>query len=125
VALSRATSVKYLQVIGFDKKHVMLAHPKVNNFYQNLLERQKEYGIKDITYEGEVVAIRERMYRQGNSRDLLRKTRVALEIRVEPEIPYQPGINSGGRDKIYYALSDYGNLNIREGKRYRFLIQNW
>jgi ATP-dependent DNA helicase PIF1 len=37
VALSRATSVKYLQVIGF-KKDQILCHSKVNNFYQSLLE---------------------------------------------------------------------------------------
>jgi hypothetical protein len=101
----------------------MLAHPKVNNFYQKLLEQQAKHGIKDIVFEGEVVAINKKIYRQGNSKDLLRKNRVALEIRVEPEMPYQPGINSSGRDKIYYALSDYGELNIQVGKRYKFLIQ--
>ncbi|CAI2165531.1 2670_t:CDS:10 [Funneliformis geosporum] len=45
VALSRATSVKYLQVIGFRENHVMLCLPKVNNFYQNLLQNQT--GVKN------------------------------------------------------------------------------
>ena len=40
VALSRATSVKYLQVIGF-KKDQILCHSKVNNFYQSLLEANR------------------------------------------------------------------------------------
>jgi len=49
VALSRATSVKYLQVIGFKKNHIMFSHPKVNNFYQTLLENQT--SVKDIVSE--------------------------------------------------------------------------
>ena len=73
--------------------------------------------------QGKVVTIRKKIYPQWNSGDLLRKNRVALEIKVEPEIPYQSGINSSGRSKIYYGLSDYGELNIQAGKKYKFLIQ--
>jgi hypothetical protein len=54
VALSRATSVKYLQVIGFKKNHITFSDPKVNNFYKNLLENQA--SIKDIAFEGKVVS---------------------------------------------------------------------
>ena len=121
VALSRATSVKYLQVIGFKKNHIMFSHPKVNNFYQTLLENQT--GTKDIVFEGKVISIKRKSYRQGDYEDLLRKNRIVLEIRVEPKVPYALGINSSGRDKIYYAWSDYGDLDIQEGKKYQFLIQ--
>ena len=121
VALSRATSVKYLQVIGFKKNHIMFSDPKVNNFYQGLLENQT--SIKDIVFEGKVISVERKSYRQGDSEDLLRKNRIALEIKVEPNIPFALGINSSGMDKIYYACSDYGELDIQEGRKYKFLIQ--
>ncbi|CAI2192707.1 4478_t:CDS:2 [Funneliformis geosporum] len=92
VALSRATSVKYLQVIGFKKNHIMFSHPKVNNFYQTLLENQT--GTKDIVFEGKVISIKRKSYRQGDSEDLLRKNRIALEIRVEPKVPYALAIET-------------------------------
>jgi ATP-dependent DNA helicase PIF1 len=41
VALSRATSVKHLQVTGF-KKNQILCYDKVKKFYQNLREKEVE-----------------------------------------------------------------------------------
>jgi len=76
-------------------------------------------------FEGKVVSIERKVYPQWDSEDLLRKNKIALEIRVEPKIPYALGINSSGRDIIYYGLSDYGELDIQVEKRYKFLIQKF
>ena len=73
----------------------------MNNFYQTLLKNQT--SIKDIIFEGKVIAIKIKSYHQGDSEDLLRKNRIDLEIKVEPKIPYTFGINDSSRDKIYYA----------------------
>nr|CAG8571278.1 5364_t:CDS:10 [Entrophospora candida] len=55
-ATNEEQEFKYLQVVGFDRNHVMLAHPKVSDFYRGLLEKQM--GTKDIMFEEKVISIR-------------------------------------------------------------------
>ena len=200
VALSRATSVKHLQVVGF-RENQILCYDKVKSFYRNLREKEtsdqengqqalakpvsginqelspsdnpknrsensqlpvkidtefllkyfKDHDIKQISliperkllieynngkseiatdeqtnnnqeiiYEGKVIFIdKNKPYSQG----AIGKGNMAWMIKVEPEIPDQLNINNQGRDKIYYAFDDYGELDIQVGKKYKFLIQ--
>jgi hypothetical protein len=53
-----------------------------------------------ITHKGKVISIKKKVYPQWGE-DLLRRGKIAWEIKVEPEIPHKFGINNS--DKIYYG----------------------
>ena len=83
---------------------------------------QIDFPDYDIIYEGEVVSIpnKNKPYRDDSEKK-------SWTIKVRPEIPTNFNgknyfINGRGREVIYYGWSDYGDLSIQPGKKYRFLL---
>lgn len=110
-------------VIQAISEGILFGSHKTINYKSNSNREIEKKRDDEVVYEGRILSIdKNKSYPDGTQKTV-------WLIKVESKIPTGSNgkeyyIEDRNRDKIYYDFDNYGELDIQEGKRYKFLISN-